>query len=116
MGMRALRSPRVSATTQPQAHTPEAKRDTPSRIQRSRRVTDPFNIGFRIATDGARAVRRASLFTSLHSRKERHDPPPRLVTQKSYLTTRPDDAAGLPANVVTVPRVPSGAMGQMLMD
>jgi hypothetical protein len=35
---------------------------------------------------------------------------------ESYLTTRPDDAAGLPANVVTVPRVPSVAMGQLLID
>ena len=38
------------------------------------------------------------------------------LTQTGYLTTRPDDAAGLPANVVTVPRVPSVAMGQLLID
>jgi|GEM_PF-3328701 hypothetical protein len=42
--------------------------------------------------------------------------PRRLVTPSGYLTTRPADAAGLPAKVVIVPRVPSVVMGQLLID
>ena len=36
--------------------------------------------------------------------------------ESSYLTTRPDDDSGLPANVVVAPSVPSAAMGQLLID